>query len=268
MTIYDKARMGLPIDDCLIIDEHCHMGTFASQYCRDAGSAQSLIAIMDRMGVDLALVSHSMALTADFVMGNDLVARAAERYPGRFLGYCTVNPLYPDELKRELARCFENSVFRAIKLHPYAHQRPMSYKHYRPAYEFAAERGVFVMSHTYTEEDVEATDRLASEFPGVIFIMGHTGGEGYKIEKALDVINKHDNVYGDIAVSQSWEGGVEWYCREVGSKKILFGTDMPFMTPTATLALVAMAKIGDDEKRDIFGGNMQRILKGSAERGS
>jgi len=260
MNLYEKAKAGLPIDDFQIIDEHCHMGTFASHFAKDNGSPEAIIKVMNRLGISKAIVSHSMSLVADFEMGNDIIIKAMDQYPDRFLGYCTVNPLYPEELKQELERCFKYPGFRGIKLHPYCHERSLFYKHYRPVYEFAARNRLFVMSHTYTGEDVAATDYLAGEFPEAIFIMGHTGGEKYNVEKALEVIGRHGNVYGDIAVSQSLEGVIEWYVKEVGAKKILFGTDMPCMSGEATLALVAMAEISDDEKMDILGRNMQKIL--------
>ena len=259
-SMYEKAKAGMPLDDVFIIDEHCHMGAFGAHLEVKNGSPESIIMAMDILGIDKALVTHGMSLMSDFKAGNDLVLDAIEKYPGRFLGYCTVNPLYPEELKQELTRCFRFKGMLGIKLHPYAHERPMSYKHYRPAFTFAAKRRLFVMTHTYTQEDIKTTDILAAEFPEATFIMAHTGGEKYNVERALEVIARHDNVYGDLAVSQSMEGVIEWYVREVGSKKILFGTDMPYMSPVATVALVAMSEISDDEKRDIFGLNMQRII--------
>jgi predicted TIM-barrel fold metal-dependent hydrolase len=91
--------------------------------------------------------------------------------------------------------------------------------------------------------------------------MAHTGGEMPQVERAVDVINRHANIYTDLAVSESKEGNVEWLVREIGSKKLLFGSDMPYMDPRATFARIAMAEISEDEKRDVFGLNMQKILK-------
>jgi hypothetical protein len=136
----------------------------------------------------------------------------------------------------------------------------MSHKNYRPAFEFAAEHKMFVMSHTYNPGDVATTARLADEFPTVNFIMAHMGGYFPCIEDAVEVLKKHKNVYGDLAVSESMEGLVEWYVREAGSKQIVFGTDTCCMDGSHTLSRLAMAEITDDEKRDIFGLNMQRIL--------
>lgn len=53
-----------------------------------------------------------------------------------------------------------------------------------------------------------------------------------------------------------WSGLV----KEIGSKRVLFGTDMPFLDPRPALGRVAMADISDEEKKDIFGLNMKYLL--------
>ncbi|MCL2748378.1 MAG: amidohydrolase family protein [Oscillospiraceae bacterium] len=257
-SMAERVKTGTPMD-ALLIDEHCHIGYFPGLFAGDC-SAEGVIQMMDSLGIDRAVVTHSAALQGDYRWGNDRIIEAIQTYPDRFYGYCTINPHYPESMRDELNRCFEHDGMRGIKLHPYTHQRALSYKHYVPVYEFAAQRRLFVMSHTYTPEDVMATDVLAREYSDAIFIMAHTGGEGHNVEQALEVAGKHDNVYGDVAVSQSFEGNIEWFVREIGSRKVLFGTDMACMTPVATVARIAMAEISDEEKLDIFGLNMQRIL--------
>ena len=250
---------GLPLNDILIIDEHCHMGPVGGTFTRGA-SAEDLLADMDSLGIDKSVVSHSMSLVSDFSQGNDLIIETVKKYPDRFIGYCTINPLYPDEILPELERCFTHEGMVGVKLHPWCHERSLSYKHYRSVYEFANERRLPVMSHTYTGEDVATTGLLAEEFPEAVFIMAHMGGEGVNVEYALEMAAGHENVYGDIAVSQSMEGRIEYFVNEITSKKFLFGTDNACMNPVATMAMIAMAEISDEEKKDIFGLNMQRIL--------
>ena len=261
-TIQECIKTGAPVKDFFIIDEHCHMGPIAGQYMGET-SPEAILAEMDSLGVDMAVVAHSMALISDFSKGNDLVIELLDSYPERFYGYCTVNPLYPEEMLSELERCSAHPKMLGIKLHPYCHERPLSYKGYRTAYEFATKKNLFVMSHTYTAEDIDMTDKLAIEFPDTVFIMAHMGGEKMNVENALEVIKKHKNVYGDFSGSQSWEGIIEWYVSVVGSKKLLYGTDTPCMNPSATLALVGLAEITDDEKRDILGLNMKNIIEKS-----
>ncbi|NJD01489.1 MAG: hypothetical protein FIA99_02545 [Ruminiclostridium sp.] len=54
---------------------------------------------------------------------------------------------------------------------------------------------------------------------------------------------------------------MEWFVKEVGSRKVLYGSDMPFIDPKPAVGRVAFAQISDDEKRDVFGKNMQRLLE-------
>ena len=259
MNIYEQAMKGLPLKDVLIIDEHCHKGFYGPNYQSLKCTPDGVVSEMDRLGIDMACISHLASLTADCRWGNDRILDAMDTYPGRYIGYCTVNPLYPDMIDDEMSRCFARGM-KGIKLHPYCHERPLSYKPYEKAYAFAAAHNSFVMAHTYNAADVANVDKFASEYPDAVFIMGHMGGEMATIEKAVDVVNRHDNVYGDIAVSASWEGIVEWFVKEIGSKKLLFGTDSPCMEGRATFCRVALAEIDEDAKRDIFGLNMKRIL--------
>ena len=76
----------------------------------------------------------------------------------------------------------------------------------------------------------------------------------------LDTVNKHDNVYADLALSMTYEANVEWFVHEVSSKKVIYGSDAPFFDPRPAFGRVALADITDDEKKDIFGLNIKRIL--------
>jgi len=258
-TIHERARNGEPLNDILIIDEHCHPEWGVGAY-QAKGELEDIIKVMDRLGVDKACISPIASLTSDMCWGNDRIIRAVTKYPERFIGYCTINPLYPDMIKPELERCFGVKGFKGIKYHPWSHNRPLSYKNYRIAIEFAARHDLFVMTHTYNPGDVATTAVLAEEFPSVSFIMAHMGGEFPCIEQAVDVLVKHKNVYGDISVSELMEGLVEWYVKETGAKQILYGTDSCCMDATGNFARLAMAEISEEAKKDIFGLNMQGIL--------
>ena len=258
-TIHERARAGEPLGDILIIDEHCHPEFSAWGY-QPVGYAPEMIRVMDKLGIDKACISHCAALGADFMWGNDRIAMLTEKYPDRFIGYVTINPLYPELINAELDRCFAKPGFLGIKLHPHSHERALSHKNYRPVFEYAAKHNKFVMTHTYTPGDVATHGKLAEEFPTVKFIMAHMGGYFPCIEDAVGILVKHKNVYGDLAVSESMEGLIEWYVKETGSKQIVFGTDTNCMDGRGTFGRLAMAEISEDAKKDIFGLNMQGIL--------
>ncbi len=261
MSMAEKAIRGLPLSDVTIIDGHDHLGRWFAFHVPCGGTIDQMVARMDQIGINKICVTAHSSIGPDYIYGNNLVMDALKRYPDRVIGYVTINPNYPEDMQHELDRCFAVPGFRAIKLHPECHGQPVDYKTYAVAYEEAERRGCPVLIHIWGEANVHQVDGLAPHYPHAKFIMAHMGGNVKGMEAALDVINRHDNVYGDLALSTPPEGNVEWYVREVGSKKVIFGTDMPFYDPSHVVARVAMADISDEEKKDIFSRNISSLMK-------
>ena len=259
MSIFDKAKSGLALTDILIIDSHNHIGCWKEFHIPE-NTAEGMLVSMDTLGIDKAFITAHASIGPDYVYGNDIVIDALRRFPDRFLGYATVNPSYEEDMKHELERCFRAPGMRGIKLHPSSHGSSVDNKKYRIAYEAANERGCPILIHTWGRADVAAIDRMSAQYKKAQFIIAHSGAYIEAMSDAIDIVNSRDNAYLDLAISLPYEGNVEWLVREAGSKKILFGTDMPFFDPRHTFGRVVMADITDDEKKDILGLNMQRLL--------
>jgi Predicted metal-dependent hydrolase of the TIM-barrel fold len=259
MSIIEKAKRGIPLEDMLIIDCHCHMG-YWHNFNVLCGSAEGMLTSMDALGIDIACVTAHSSIGPDYRYGNDLVIDTVKKYPGRFVGYATINPNYPDDMQNELDRCFLISGIKGIKLHPDSHGCPIDYENYRIVYETADEKKCPVLIHVWGSGEVAAIDRLAGQYPGAQFIMGHAGGDIRSMESAINVVNKHGNVYVDLALSTVFEGNVEWLVMEMGSKKVLYGSDMPFFDPRPAFGRVALANISEELKKDVFGMNMIKLL--------
>lgn len=261
MDMAEKARKGIPITHFEIIDSHCHMGDWFN-FNVPGGSAEGMLSSMDALGIKKAFVTAHSSIGPDYTYGNNMVIEAIEKYPDRFLGYATVNPNYGTaEIANELERCFRFPGMKGIKLHPSMHGRPIDYKNYHTAYSFAQERKCPVLIHVWGDGAVSIIDKLAKQYPEAIFIMGHAGADFSAMELAIEVVNKHANVYVDLALSRIYEGNVEWFVSEIGSKKLLYGSDLPFMDPRPSFGRVAMAEISEEEKEDIFGLNIKRLLR-------
>ena len=257
--IAEKALKGEKLDDILIIDCHNHIGDWKA-FNAPRNNAEGILASMDTLGVDRASLTAHSSIGPDYRYGNDIVIDAVTRYPDRFVGYVTVNPNYEEDMKNELDRCFKVKGMKGIKLHPGCHGCPVDDKRYHTAYETADEKRCPVLIHVWGYESVAAVDRLAPQYPGAKFIMGHAGADIAAMAYAMDVVTRRKNVYADLAISLTCEGNVEWFVKEAGSKKILYGTDMPFFDPRPAFGRVALADIGEEEKKDIFGRNMAGIL--------
>lgn len=251
---------GQPFSEIPIIDAHNHIGRWNAFHVPNGGTIEQMIAKMDLLGIDRVCLTAHASIGPDYIYGNDIVQDALDRFPARTVGYVTVNPNYPDDMPHELARCFAHPGFRAIKMHPACHGHSVDHTGYTAAFEEAERRGCAILIHIWGQGDVMAVDRLAPRYPHAQFIMAHTGGDVHSMAVALGVIRKHANVYGDLAISTALEGNVEWFVSEVGANKIIFGTDMPFFDPSPAVARVAMARITEQEKRDIFSANISALL--------
>lgn len=258
-SIFEKARRGQPVDNALVIDSHCHMGHYHRFYAPE-NNAEGMLESMDALGIDIAFVAAHASIGPDYIYGNDMVIKAAQKYPDRFLGYVTINPHYPDDIINELERCFKAPGIKGIKLHPACHEVPIDYPAYTPVYEYANKHKHLILIHVWGIGQVKIIDNLAGQYPDIRFLMGHSGGDVLAMEEAIRVINRHDNVYGDIALSIVREGNVEWLVDEIGSKKLIYASDMPFFDPRPAFGRVAMSSLPEEQKRDVLGLNMKGIL--------
>jgi len=261
MSIREMAIKGLPIDNVLIIDSHDHLGRWHDFYIPQGGTVEQMVSSMDNIGIDKICVTAHSSIGPDYIYGNNLVFEALRKFPDRVFGYVTVNPNYPEDMQHELDRCFANELFKGIKLHPALHGRAVDYTGYKAAYEEADKRGCPILIHIWGSDDLAKVESLSAVYTNAKFIMGHSGGDTTSMVIAAELINKRDNVYGDFAVSGKPEGNVEWFVKEVGSKKLLFGSDMPFYDPRPTFCRIALSNISEEAKMDILGLNMARLLK-------
>lgn len=53
---------------------------------------------------------------------------------------------------------------------------------------------------------------------------------------------------------------VEYFVEEVGSERILFGTDLPWFDPAYGIGCVVSARITDRDRYSILCGNARRIF--------
>jgi Predicted metal-dependent hydrolase of the TIM-barrel fold len=264
--LIDNVKAGLPLNDVLIIDCHCHHGPYRN-FNNPRNSALDMIKSMDNLGISKACITpHAASVGPDYIYGNDLAIDSVINYPERFLGYVSLNPNYPSDMGHEIERCFKVENMIGIKLHPSYHGAQIDSKAYDDAYSFANRISCPVLIHVWGKEDVAAIDRMAQKFPQAVLIMGHAGADIGAMENACKVALIHENVYLDTALSSAYQGNIEWLTELAGSERILFGTDIPFYDPRHVFGKVAASDLAEKDKKNILGLNMQRILSGVKKR--
>jgi uncharacterized protein len=241
-----------------IVDCHGHLGYFSRTKIIPADT-EAMIRVMDRVGIEKVCISSFLSIGPDCTVGNDRVAEAVKKYPHRFIGYGVVNPNRPQEIEAELRRCFDSLRMRAIKLHSVTHQYPIEGSAYKAVFEFAASKGLPILSHEWGPP--EFLNRLSSDHPEISFIIAHMGfWDGRSDFAYADVVARHNNVYVDLAYSNVFYNALERLVAVIGASKIVFGSDFPLHDPGYHVGRVIFAQLSTEEKKLILGLNMLRLM--------
>ena len=252
-SLLSRARAGQPLPDCLLLDAHAHLGRWATF---DACGPGEQVAEMDRVGIRRAVTSSLLALAGDVRAGNDQVAAALRQFPDRLFGYVHVNANFADDMLPELERCFAVPGFVGIKVY----QRGVAYDAaaFRPVWDFARDRVIPVLAHTWGE-NLTGLDVAAREWPTVPFLLGHAGS-GMAYRRCVEVARQAPNLYLDLTLSREYPGLIEHFVEQVGPERLVWGTDSPLFSMAHQAGKVLFARIPDDAKRKILGGNAIRLF--------
>jgi predicted TIM-barrel fold metal-dependent hydrolase len=243
----------------MILDVHSH----AWEYPRHFGDDFRRQAKRARAGVEIDLTvrydDYRAAAPADtrtVVFGgkaklsglwveDQFVADYVAAHPDTLIGFLSVDPTQPG-WERELEDGHRELGLRGIKLLPmYAGFQPDDPR-LDPLWTYATKHRLPVVLHTGTtfvsQAPLDCTlprhlDRVAIRFPDVTLILAHLG-HPYEGE-CVATIRKHPNVYADLSALhyrpfQLYHSLM--LVQEYGVwDKVLFGSDYPFTTVTASI---------------------------------
>jgi predicted TIM-barrel fold metal-dependent hydrolase len=259
-ALRDRALRGLPLKGVHVVDGHCHLGPHDGFY-QPANDAAGLVRTLDRIGIARACVFPTLGVHLDSRRGNDLALAAARAFPGRLLPYVVADPHRTRaESEAELERCFAAGA-RGIKLHTQVAAYPFDGPGYEPAVAFADRHRLPLISHGVGTAD--ALRRTARAFPNAHLVVAHAGASPPP-PGAADGVHRvaveEPNVYLDLASSVGRFGAFAAVVALVGSSKLLYGSDMPWMCASYQIGRVLLAPIRDEDKRRILGGTLSTLL--------
>jgi len=250
------GRRGERLTGLEIIDVHAHLGVYS--FTIPDLSAAGMIASMDRLGVTRTVVSHMACMSADAERGNRELRVAVEAYPGRLLAYLSVWPFSREWVVQQAEHWLAQPGFVGIKVHN-STGFPYTYDAYEPLYAAAHERRLPVLFHTWGAEDDFAQVRaLAERYPEAAFVLAHSGSNnepGY-----TEIAREHSHVYLDTTLSMPRLGLIERLVEGAGADKVIWGSDIYFIGQAQQLGKVLGAKLSDEVKAQVLGGNARRVL--------
>ena len=243
-------------------DCHGHLGThvdFPGYKC----DPESMLAVMDHLNIERLAVTSTLACYNDCPRGNAEVDNLLKCHPDRFFGYITVNPNPPGQAIEELKRWAHFHQPPLIKLHPALHHYPVKGLNYRQIWDYANATHAVVLVHTWDSDPdcgPSLFPALAREYPQAKIILGHSGVTWRGYNQAIEAALQAPNLYLDLSGSQRHRLILERCVAQLGPERILFGSDLPYLEASMTLAHVLTSGIADTAKEHILCGNFARLV--------
>jgi len=239
----------------IIVDCHCHAGkgdgltgpwdTAAplTKYVRRAAEA----------GIHRTVLFA--AFHSDYAIANREVARIVASRLTQFYGFAFVNAVRDQGRIMQLVRqAVEEFGFVGIKVH--RHDAPISREVCEAARAFALPILYDVMG------EIAVCELLAQEYPDVNFIIPHLGSfaDDWRAQLALiDHLVRHPNIYADTAGVRRFDLLVK-AVRRAGARKILFGSDGPWLHPGVELVKVRALGLPHKDEALILGSNFLHLI--------
>ncbi len=249
-----------------IWDLHCHLNGVPGN--TPEARAGRLLEFADRLGIARLCVFMGMEFAYDpsperLREDNNEVLRAVRANPGRLLGFVYLNPKHLQASLDELDRCVRDGPMVGVKL--WVAERCSS-SALDPIIARATELRAVVFQHTWIkvtgnlpgESTPAELAALASRHPAATLICGHSGGDW---EVGLRAIRPHSNIYADLAGGDPVAGLTEMAVRELGARRVLYGSDAGGRSFASQLGKVFGADIRDRDRELLLGGNLRRLLE-------
>jgi len=246
----------------MIVDCHCHAGK-GDGLTGPWDTSAALDAYVRR--ADEAGIAHTVLFAAfhsDYAAANRQVAAIVRRHPDRFSGFAFVDAARDrGRIGTLVGEAVEQHGFLGIKVH--RHDARIS----REICEAARRYQVPVLYDVMGE--VWVADLLATEYPDVEFIIPHLGSfaDDWRAQLAfIDHLARRRNIFTDTSGVRRFDL-LERAVRRAGPRKVLFGSDGPWLHPGVELAKIRALKLPAADERDVLAGNWFRLVaRARAER--
>lgn len=250
-----------------IWDLHCHLSGVDGRTPEERMA--QLLEIADRMQIEKLCVYMGLTFVArptpeEFRNQNDQVLQALSHWRDRVFGFAYVSAQHVRESLEEVNRCLANGPMVGVKLWV---ARRCNEQDIDALIRRVADLRGLIFQHTWKKTDGsqlegESTPEdlavLARRHPDIPMICGHTGGTW---EWGIRVVRPYSNLYVDLAGSDPTSGMVEMAVRELGADRVLYGSDAGGRSFASQIAKVTGARLSDQDKRKILGGNLRRLLR-------
>ncbi|MBL8241610.1 MAG: amidohydrolase family protein [Bryobacterales bacterium] len=254
-----------------MIDVNAYLGHFAFRQLRH-NTAASLLRLMDRAGIEKAVVSSASAITyRNAQAGNEEVFAQVQPHRDRLIPFAVLNPAYAD-WRHDLDTCRNKFGMTGLRLYPNWHNYKLSSAVCLELVNAAAERRMVVSIPFRVEDrrqqswlvdipDVAARDAaaLARAVPSARFIFGN--GSGFAASELGRASGNPPNYWIEISLLTALlTNEIGQLMQSLGAGRILFGSGMPFHYPEGATAKLEVLDASAAAKERIARANAKELL--------
>jgi predicted TIM-barrel fold metal-dependent hydrolase len=225
-----------------------------------------LLAWMDELGIDVAVVAPFKPRAYDLPPANDALADAVREHPERLVGLARVDPNLGDDASAELERCVNELGLHGLFLHPWEETFRIDSERADSVVETARshELPVVVASGFPWLAEGLQVGALAQRHPQTAFVA--TNGAQINISglgqtDAELALGDNANLWVQTTGVYR-EDFLEGVVARFGAGRLLYASCYPHFDPRLELLRVRWApNLDDGAKELVLGGNARRILR-------
>ena len=239
------------------IDIHCHFNHGVKHDTKETDNYRCdlgfLKAERQRLSIQRsAMTTFSSVLSTERVLEENEYLYALAQEEEFLWQWVVIDPQQPETYKQAKYMLTGEKVL-GIKIHPHCHGYPIR-QYADDIFSFADSLGQTVVMHP---DDMLDTLKYANKYPNMRLIVAHLGTNEEYVKIIQDA--KHQNIYTDTSGMASFKNNViEHTVQQVGSNKILFGTDS--YSCAFQRGRIDYANILEEDKENILYNNAMRLF--------
>ncbi len=230
----------------------------------DGIGTDSMIALMDELGVTTGVLCTGMDRTADHAL------EVADQYPGRFLVAAGLtSPERPTRTTRRIRTLAEHPRFSMVRIMPLANQVPITDPRHYPAMSVCEELGIPMGINVGIPgprvrsrvQHPELLEDVLIDFPDLVVIGAHMG-HPYE-ELLMNYMRKWPNLYLSCtayAPRYMDPGLVEFMNSRTYRGRVLWGSDEPWFPMRRSFTEARALPLDEDAMAQFLGGTARRLL--------
>ena len=240
----------------VIIDGHCHAGE-GDGLTAPADTSAPLGGYLRRCAAE-GITHHVLfpPLTSDYAVANRSLATFVARHRGRMIGFAFVHPVTDaGRVADMVTEAVDRYGFRGIKVH---------WRDGRVTREIADVARRRRLPVIYDPGgDIGSVEIIARAYPDVAWIVPHLSSfaDDWKAQVAfVDQLVRLPNVFTDTSGVRHFDV-LRDAVRRAGARKVIFGTDGPFLHPGVELSKIRLLNLARDEQSHVLGGNILGLIR-------